>query len=79
MGKIDFSSLPLKIKNVINGLNYYQDTTGKSGAEVYIFDDYVLKISSLSFVSKTLLVMFANFAFTKSFSACACVSPLEVM
>ena len=49
MNSLDFSSLPLKIKNRIDGLDYYKDTTGKSGAEVYIFDEYVLKISSLSF------------------------------
>ena len=38
---------PIEIKNIIGNLKYKEDTTGRSGDKVYIFEDkYVLKISN---------------------------------
>ena len=41
--------LPLAIKEKINGLSYNLDNIGESNSKVVIFDDYILKISCLSF------------------------------
>lgn len=49
MNKIDFNALPSSIKKYINNLDYAVDNIGKSDSVVYIFEDYILKISNLSF------------------------------
>lgn len=49
MNELDIKSLPLSIRKYLDGLKYSIDNIGKSNSLVYIFDDYVLKISSLSF------------------------------
>ena len=41
--------LPKEIKDKIEGLSYSLDYIGMSNSKVVIFDDYILKISSLSF------------------------------
>lgn len=46
---LDDIYLPIAIKNRIQGLNYKVDEIGLSNSQVYIFDDYILKISRLKF------------------------------
>ena len=47
----DLSSFPLPspILQIVKGLDYERDETGKSNSQVLLFEDYVLKISSLPF------------------------------
>jgi len=49
MEELDFESLPASIRTIVNGLPYICDNVGKSNSKVYLFEDYVLKITSLSF------------------------------
>lgn len=42
-------ALPRSIVDIVNGLPFQLDHLGKSGSSVILFDDYVLKISCLSF------------------------------
>ena len=42
-------ALPKKIADIVDGLPFQLDHLGKSGSSVILFDDYVLKISGLSF------------------------------
>lgn len=49
MNELDFKALPSSIRKYVNNLNYTVDDIGKSDSIVYIFDDYILKISNLSF------------------------------
>ena len=46
---IDEIYIPNKIKDKINGLEYITDSIGLSNSKVFIFDDYILKISKLPF------------------------------
>ena len=41
--------VPESIMGYLDGLNYKVDDIGKSNSNIFIFDDYILKISTLSF------------------------------
>ena len=41
--------VPESIMEYLDGLNYKVDDIGKSNSNIFIFDDYILKISTLSF------------------------------
>lgn len=49
MNELDKFNIPNSIKNIINNLPYEINKIGLSGSTVIIFDDYILKISSLPF------------------------------
>ena len=53
--------IPDKIKNIINGLKYTIDDVGKSNSKVVVFDDYILKISCLSFEIENELKVYKEF------------------
>ena len=41
---LDIKNLPSPIQTLISGKSYETDSMGKSGAGVFVFDDFVLKI-----------------------------------
>ena len=43
-GSLDIKNLPSPIQTLISGQSYETDSMGKSGAGVFVFDDFVLKI-----------------------------------
>ena len=41
---LDIKNLPFSIQTLISGKSYETDSMGKSGAGVFVFEDFVLKI-----------------------------------